>query len=67
MASARRRGVFAAAALPACARVIVVAGFRAGEILALFRDRERVEVAVAGDMWILSPPDPVRRWIAFAF
>ena len=35
-----------AAALPACSRVIVVAGFRAGEILALFRDRQRVEVAV---------------------
>jgi molybdenum cofactor cytidylyltransferase len=36
----------AAAALPACARVIVVAGFRAGELAALFRGRERVEVAV---------------------
>lgn len=36
----------AAAALPVCARVIVVAGYRAGEILTLFRDRERVEVAV---------------------
>jgi len=35
-----------AAALQACARVIVVAGFRAGELAGLFRGRERVEVAV---------------------
>jgi molybdenum cofactor cytidylyltransferase len=35
-----------AAALPACDRVIVVAGFRAAEIAALFRGRRRVEVAV---------------------
>jgi molybdenum cofactor cytidylyltransferase len=35
-----------AAALQACARVIVVAGYRAGEIAGLFRGRDRVEVAV---------------------
>ena len=35
-----------AAALQACARVIVVAGFRAGELAGLFQGRERVEVAV---------------------
>jgi molybdenum cofactor cytidylyltransferase len=35
-----------AAALPACARVIVVAGFRAAELISLFRGRPRVEVAV---------------------
>jgi molybdenum cofactor cytidylyltransferase len=35
-----------AAALAACARVIVVAGFRATELVSLFRGRQRVEVAV---------------------
>ena len=35
-----------AAAFPACARVIVVAGFRAVEILRLFQGKPRVEVAV---------------------
>ncbi len=33
-------------ALQACARAIVVAGFRADELLRLFRGRERVEVVV---------------------
>ena len=36
----------AAAAFPACARVIVVAGFRAAEIVSLFQGRPGVEVAV---------------------
>ncbi len=36
----------AAAALPSCARLIVVAGFRAQELVRLFRGRPRVEVAV---------------------
>jgi molybdenum cofactor cytidylyltransferase len=36
----------ARAALEACGRLIVVAGHRAGELAALFRGRERVEVVV---------------------
>ncbi len=35
-----------AAAFPACARVIVVAGFRAGELASLFRGRQGVQVTV---------------------